>query len=256
MSLECLRIYGNARLDVAPNMPSCAWSLWPLFFSARYFFSISLSGSQKDKIVYLGLFMLWLPQPCQPVCLKGLKAWIFTDPFSRAQMRKHPEASGKRTPEVDGSFSWSHRTGRAGCLVSKPPSSVNPLQPVVSAVIPHASLLGFDGLSCQKHRDLLPKQTLLTREQPAQQNWQGHALQKAKGEQRWVGGDHCNRGALFCTAGHPERGKRTQRVLERKMLSVSHSGHQTQMNISFFPSPSSHPPDEGISDSTGYTGYS
>lgn len=151
MSLECLRIYGNTRLDMAPNMPSCAWCLWPLFFSARYFFSISLSRSQKDKIVHLGLFMLWLPQLCLPVCLKGLKAWIFTDPFSRAQMRKHPQASVKRTPDVDGSFSWSHHTGRADCLVSKPPSSINPLQPVVSVVIPHASLLSFDELSCQKH---------------------------------------------------------------------------------------------------------
>lgn len=56
--------------------------------------------------------------------------------------------------------------------------------------------------------------------------------------------------------GHPERGKRTERVLERNVLSVSRSGHQTQMNISFLPSPISHPPDEGISDSTGYTGYS
>lgn len=56
--------------------------------------------------------------------------------------------------------------------------------------------------------------------------------------------------------GPPQGGKRTKEVLERKMFSVSHSGHQTQMNISFLPSPSSHPPDEGISDSTGYTGYS
>lgn len=56
--------------------------------------------------------------------------------------------------------------------------------------------------------------------------------------------------------GPPQGAKRTERVLERKMLSVSHSGHQTQTNISFLPSPSSHPPDEGISDSTGYTGYS
>lgn len=56
--------------------------------------------------------------------------------------------------------------------------------------------------------------------------------------------------------GLPRGGKRTERVLERKMLSVSRSGHQTQMNISFLPFPSSHPPDEGISDSTGYAGYS
>lgn len=85
---------------------------------------------------------------------------------------------------------------------------------------------------------LLPKQTLLTREQLAQQNWQGHALKKAKGEQRWVRGDHCNRGALFCTARTPREKMEDWEGIRKKQLSVSPSGHHTERNISFLPSPS------------------
>lgn len=79
MSLKCLRIHGKTSLDMVSNTPSCAWSLWLLFFYGHYFFSISLLGLQKYKIVYFGLSML--PQLCQAVCFMGLKAWIFTDPF-------------------------------------------------------------------------------------------------------------------------------------------------------------------------------
>lgn len=63
---------------------------------------------------------------------------------------------------------------------------------------------------------LLPKQTLLTREQPAQQNRQGHALLKARGEQRWVGGDHCYRGALFFTARTPRERKEDSEGIRKK----------------------------------------
>lgn len=103
---------------------------------------------------------------------------------------------------------------------------------------------------------LLPKQTPLTRELPAQQDWQVHALEQVKGEQGWLEVTTAADELSSPQLGPPQGGKRTGRVLERKMLSVSHSGHKTQMNISFLPSPSSHPLVEGISDSTGYMCYS
>lgn len=88
---------------------------------------------------------------------------------------------------------------------------------------------------------LSPKQTPLTQDLPAQQDWQGHALEKVKREQGWVEVTAAADELSSPQLGPPKGGKRTGRVLEKKMLSVSHSGHETQMNISFsFPPAPTH----------------
>lgn len=103
-------------MPLAPNMPSCTWSWWPLFSSDGSFYVRIMIGQD------------WLFWPVYGMVSPALTT-NFHWALLGAQQRDHPVTWVKRTPEMDGVFSWPRHIGRTGfcglvphqCLVRKPP---------------------------------------------------------------------------------------------------------------------------------------
>lgn len=75
MSLKCLRIHGNTRLDMVSNTPSCAWSPWLLFFMV-IIFSLFLCWDHKNTRLSI------LACLCFPSSAKQFASWAWKPGFS------------------------------------------------------------------------------------------------------------------------------------------------------------------------------